>query len=57
MKESKKTISRRITPRQNDFLNFIEKEMPFGKCVLIVHDGEPKRAEDRKPTRIFREIT
>ena len=53
MKKLEKTIIRNITPKQDDFLDFIEKEMPFGKCILIIHAGEPQRVEDKKPTRIF----
>lgn len=44
---------RKITEKQDDFLDFIEKELPYGKCILITHAGEPQRAEDKKPTRIF----
>ena len=55
MKESKKTIVRKITEKQDDFLDFIEKEMPFGRCILKIHGGEPQKVEDVKPTRIFRE--
>ena len=51
--ESRKTITRKITSKQNDFLDFIEKEMPFGKCIIFIHDGEPQKAETNKPTRIF----
>ncbi len=53
---TKKSIVRRITEKQDDFLNFIENEMPFGKCILITHGGEPQRSEDVKPTRIFGKI-
>ena len=53
LSKPKKTITRKITEKQNDFLDFIENELPFGKCLLIIHSGEPQRAEDKKPTRIF----
>ncbi len=55
MNESKKIITRKITKKQNDFLDFIEKELPFGKCLIIIHSGEPQRAEDMDPKRIFGE--
>jgi hypothetical protein len=54
MNESKKIITRKITEKQEDFLDFIEKEMPYGKCLLIIHAGEPQRVEDVKPTKIFK---
>ncbi len=53
MNESKKNITRKITEKQDDFLDFIENEMPYGKCILFIHTGEPQKVEDVKPTRIF----
>ena len=42
-----------ITQKQRDLLLFIEKEMPYGRCTLITHNGEPIRVEDIKKTKIF----
>lgn len=55
MKQEKKIIIRKITPKQDELLDFIEKELPYGKGTLITHAGEPQRIENPQPTRIFKE--
>ena len=42
-----------LTKKQRDLLLFIKEEMPYGKCLLITHNGEPVRVEDIKKTKIF----
>ena len=51
----KQKISFELTNKEIQLIMFIRKELPFGKGLLITHNGEPQRIEETKKTKIFSE--
>ena len=43
----------KVNKEEYDLIMFIRNNMPFGKCILTTHEGQPVRVEDIKKTIIF----
>ena len=54
MAQETKKIKTELTKKEYDLIIFIRNELPFGKCFLITHNGQPERVEDPKKIRFFK---
>lgn len=44
-----------LTKKEIQLILFIRNELPFGRGVLITHNGEPQRIEQIQKTKLFTE--
>jgi len=42
-----------LTKKEAQLIIFIREELPFGRCVLVSHGGQPQRVEDIKIMKCF----
>ena len=43
-----------LTKKEEELIVFIREEMPYGRGILITHNGEPQRVERVRTSRLFR---
>jgi len=53
MPENPKKVKFELTVKEIRLIKFIRNDLPFGKCCLITHNGEPQRVEDIRKMKIF----
>lgn len=52
-KMSKKKIPILATPKQIQFLKFLNEDFKFGKCEIIIHASDPQKVIIKEIEKIF----
>ena len=42
-----------LTKKEKQLILYLRNELQYGRCILIVHNGEPVRIEKPEKTIIF----
>lgn len=43
----------KLNQKEYDLILFVREKMPFGKCILVTHEGMPIRVENINPAKVF----
>ena len=55
MAENKKKIQIWVTPKQYQFIKFLNNNFQFGKLELLIHNSEPEKAFVKEIEKPFNE--
>ncbi len=48
-----KKVELKISSREYELLLFIRNKLPYGKCLLVTHEGQPSRVEEIQKSEVF----